>query len=44
MFKKNNGKIEFKVENDNIKKVLRNYENNFNASMSGRNLFGHITE
>ncbi len=31
-FLKNDGKIEFKVENNNIKKVLRNYENNIPTS------------
>ncbi len=34
---KNDVKIEFEIENDNIEKVLRNYENNrLCASMSGR--------
>jgi len=39
---KNDSNIEFKVENDNIEKVLGNYENNqLCASMLGRHLFGH---
>jgi len=42
MFKKTVGNIKFKVENDNIKKVLRDYKNNWLcASMLGRHLFSH---
>jgi len=38
----NNGKIKFIIKNCNIKKVVRNYENNWlSASMLGRHLFGH---
>jgi len=40
---KNEGNIKFKLKNDNIKKVLRNYENNqLCASMLGRHLFNWI--